>query len=359
MSLWAIFITGLTTGGLSCMAVQGGLLAGYLAGRRNEGEPFTWRETVAPTANFLAAKLVGYTVVGALLGALGSFFQLSIGMRVALQILVGVFMLLAALKLLHVHPIFQKFEIRPPAAFRRILRRSAKGESHFTPLLLGFFTVFIPCGTTQAMEVLAIGSGSAAAGAAILAVFTLGTAPFFFGIGVLANTGARAFQGALAKATAVLVLAIGLYTINGGLALAGSPVTVQNLADAIRGGETNAVEKNGRIYFTPTGTGEETADANGGTEAPIVNGVQEVTLDVSSSGYSPKNLKLKKGVPVRLTLKTEETQGCARAFTMPSLNIQKVLPETGEEVIEFTPKKSGSLAFACSMGMFTGKFIVQ
>lgn len=352
MNLWAIFLAGLTTGGLSCLAVQGGLLAGYLAGRKNATEAETsWKDAVIPTAYFLVAKLVAYTILGALLGYVGSFLQLSIGMRVALQILVGIFMVASALKLLNVHPIFTKLEFHPPAALRRVIRKSAKGESYFTPMLLGVFTIFIPCGTTQAMEVLAIGSGSVLSGALILATFVLGTVPFFLFIGVLAHTGAKAFQGALAKVTAVLVIAIGLWTVNGGLALAGSPATVQNLVSALKRSDDSGQLVDGRRYFSPK--------TSGSSSALVQDGVQEVALKVTSGGYFPKEIKLKKGVPVRLKLTTADTQGCARDFVIPSLKIERILPETGEEIIEFTPTKSGALPFSCIMGMYTGKFYVN
>lgn len=36
MNLWTIFLTGLFTGGLTCLAVQGGLLAATLAQREEE-----------------------------------------------------------------------------------------------------------------------------------------------------------------------------------------------------------------------------------------------------------------------------------------------------------------------------------
>ena len=36
MDLWLIFLTGLTVGGLTCLAVQGGLLASVIAGREKE-----------------------------------------------------------------------------------------------------------------------------------------------------------------------------------------------------------------------------------------------------------------------------------------------------------------------------------
>ena len=36
MNLWVIFLTGLTIGGLTCLAVQGGLLASVIAAREGE-----------------------------------------------------------------------------------------------------------------------------------------------------------------------------------------------------------------------------------------------------------------------------------------------------------------------------------
>lgn len=41
MNLWVIFLTGLTVGGLTCLAVQGGLLASVIAAKESEGEKVT------------------------------------------------------------------------------------------------------------------------------------------------------------------------------------------------------------------------------------------------------------------------------------------------------------------------------
>ena len=85
-------------------------------------------------------------------------------------------------------------------------------------------------------------------------------------------------------------------------------------------------------------------------------GVQEVSIEVKSSGYFPKNITLKKGVKTRVILNTNNTGGCARSFTIPSLRLSKILPETGTETVEFTPTKTGPMVFSCSMGMYTGTF---
>src|SRR3972149_1246268 len=169
-TLWLIFTTGLITGGITCMAVQGGLLATTLAQRQalvgSEGNSRT-----LPVLSFLAAKLLAYTILGALLGWLGSFFQLSVALQAFLLAAVAVFMVGTALNMLGVHPIFRYFVIAPPRFVTRIIRSRAKSADSFAPALLGLFTIFIPCGTTQAMMALAIGSGNPLYGAVILSAF--------------------------------------------------------------------------------------------------------------------------------------------------------------------------------------------
>ena len=170
------FITGLTTGGLSCLAVQGGLLAGSLAQQieqdvlnaprcreSGQGSPAPRTNTALPIALFLLAKLVAYTLLGALLGLLGSFLTLSPVTRAVLMIAIGVFMVGNALRMLNVHPIFRYFAIEPPRFITRYIRRTAKrGTELFTPLFLGALTVLIPCGVTQAMMAAALGTGNPA-----------------------------------------------------------------------------------------------------------------------------------------------------------------------------------------------------
>ncbi|MBI2587540.1 sulfite exporter TauE/SafE family protein, partial [Candidatus Amesbacteria bacterium] len=75
-NLWIIFTTGLLTGGVTCMAVQGGLLAAALASNQELG--ITNKGKIFGTISFLVSKLVAYTILGFLLGWLGSKVDLSL-----------------------------------------------------------------------------------------------------------------------------------------------------------------------------------------------------------------------------------------------------------------------------------------
>src|SRR3990172_7330022 len=99
MDLGVVFITGLTVGGLTCLAVQGGLLASVIAAREEEEveKGVNTRNTVFPTLAFLVAKLVAYTLLGFLLGAFGSAIGINQKVQIIMQAAAGIYMVAIAL----------------------------------------------------------------------------------------------------------------------------------------------------------------------------------------------------------------------------------------------------------------------
>lgn len=328
-NLWLALLAGIATGGLSCFAVQGGLLASALASQGTGDKKYLKEKSILM---FLLAKLLAYTLLGFILGALGSAINITPKFQGWLQIFVGIYMLLTAARLLDIHPLFRHFVIQPPKAFLKLLRKSSQGESFFTPALLGFLTILIPCGVTQAMMILAVGSGSALWGAGIMFFFVLGTFPVFFLIGLATTELLK--NKAFSVIASVLIAVMGILSLNSGQLVRGSVHTLQN------------------YWSVLTQTNQPIGQAN------ITNGVQEVTINIMSGGYKASVNTLKVGVPVKLTLITNGVRSCARAFTIPYLNYFKVLPVSGTEVVKFTPQRTGLLTYTCSMGMYSGSFNV-
>ena len=243
--IMVVFITGLTTGGLSCLAVQGGLLASSLArqieqdyleqavvkkqGKRQQLQVKKRTNTALPILLFLLAKIVVYTLLGVLLGWAGSFLTLSPLTRAILMIAIGIFMVGNALRMFNLHPVFRYFNVEPPKFITRYIRRTAKGTDTFTPLFLGALTVFIPCGVTQAMMAAALATGSPVTGAAMMFAFTLGTSPVFFIVAYLTTELGARTEKFFMRFVAAAVLILGLVTLDGGLNLMGSPLSLQNL----------------------------------------------------------------------------------------------------------------------------------
>ncbi|MFA6428477.1 MAG: sulfite exporter TauE/SafE family protein [Candidatus Buchananbacteria bacterium] len=332
-SYWLIFMTGLTTGGLTCLAIQGGLLISSISAQEQVNKQVNnlagpRRKLVATTA-FVLAKLIAYTVVGFLLGSLGSVLQLNGTVRASLQILIGVYMLAVALNLLSVHPIFRYVVIPPPRFLYRYLKNYSQQGAWFTPGLLGALTIFLPCATTQAMEVLALGSGSAVRGAAIMLWFILGTIPMFVILGWLITRLGEKKQKPFFKLAGAILIVLGLMTVNSGLILIGSPVTWQSVTQVF-----------GKAIIS--------------NNTEIQGGKQVVTINIDNSGYNPGQVVVKKGVPVQLILKTKETYSCARSVVFSAFSKRAILLPNDEQVVEFTPDKVGDFSFSCSMGMYQG-----
>ncbi len=325
-SLWLAFLTGLTTGGVSCLAVQGGLLASAVSQKRPD------QSSKALVGMFLIAKIIAYGILGLLLGALGSALTITPTVQGWMQIVAGVYMLITAANLLNVHPIFKKFVLRPPKAFYKLARNKSKTGEYFAPAMLGALTVLIPCGITQGMMVLAVASGSAFWAAGIMLAFTLGTTPIF---GVLGLSASKLMnRKAFLYIASFVILILGLVSINSGQTLRGSIHTFENYLSVVKPSELS------------------------GQVANEVNGKQQAFIEVSYDGYKSDVSTLKAGVPVELTLKTNEVYSCAIAFTIPKLGIRKTLKPTGSETISFTPTQKGRLVYTCSMGMYSGYFDV-
>ena len=337
-NLIAIFTTGLLAGGLSCMAVQGGLLATTIAQREEERLKEKIKESgnALPILSFLTAKLVAYTVLGFFLGILGATFEFSITAQVILQVIVALFMIGTALSLLNAHPIFNYFIIQPPRFITRLVRKESKSKSIFAPAILGAFTVFIPCGITQGMMALAIASGQPLLGAAILFAFTLGTSPVFFILGYFATKLGDVLQQRFMRFAAFAIILLAVFNLNNALALSGSSFTLENIGKG--------------LWCTISyceGQGSSAIAQSGAT--------QEAEIIFEAHGYSPTNLTVKAGSLVKLHLKNTSGIGCTQAFTIPQLGIQTVVPMGADETITFTaPSQPGQLPFMCSMGMYRG-----
>lgn len=347
MNLTAVLITGLFAGGISCAAVQGGLLAGLLARQRVVADSAadarvsrlgTFGEDMAPVAGFLTGKLVAHAVLGALLGALGSAVQLSIGARTWLQIGAGLLIVVFGLAQLGV-PGFRRIVIEPPASWSRFVRGRTRSQSALAPALLGLATILIPCGVTLSVEALALTSGSAVQGALIMAVFVIGTSPLFALIGYAARKLATAWNRRLAVATGVAVLAMGLFTLNGGLELAGSPLAASRLPQAMGFNSPAAAE-------SPT------------TNATVTVSGQEVVITAASGGYTPENVQVRSGVPTTLIVRSDGAAGCVRSFIIPSRDDERVLPVNGDTRIDLGTLQPGSLDYSCGMGMYRGTLTI-
>lgn len=377
MNVWIIFLTGLTTGGLSCLAVQGGLLTSIIANQkeaevtdevkaatqthklsRKERRKQKDLQTVnqhrnsmnsvaltqldwVPVMLFLVSKLCAYTVLGFLLGWIGAKLQLTLTIRLIFQGLAALFMFGTAMNLLNIHPLFRYLIIQPPRFVRKWLKNTTQGEAFFTPAVLGLMTIFIPCGVTQSMEVLAISSGNPWVGAITMGVFVLGTSPLFVMIGVATAKLSDTFQDRFMKFAALALIYLSVVSMNGILVVLNSPITLSTLTSPI-------------TYFFSDERFAAGSVATRNNVVQIQNNVQQVVIHVTDKGYEPNVFQVKAGVLVQLTVSTNNTYSCASTFLMKAFHISLQLGPTDTQTVSFTPTVPGEYPFNCSMGMYKG-----
>ena len=216
-----MFLSGFTSA-FNCVMLQMGLLASTVS---TKGE----RKISAPiwaTAAFLASKLIAYVALGFLLGLFGEAVSISEQVQSSLELVAGLYVVAAALHLLNVHPIFRYTVIQPPRFFTKMVRSTSKSHAIFAPALLGALTVLIPCGTTVAVEGLAVASANPFYGALVMGVFTAGTLPVFLGFGPVTSLMSDALKERFFKIEGIIILLLGLLALNATLGELGFPYAI-------------------------------------------------------------------------------------------------------------------------------------
>lgn len=324
-SLFVVLMVGLVAGVSTCMALVGGLVLSISA-RHAEAHPeITVKQKFTPHIYFNLGRVLGFGFLGGVLAMLGSVVQPSAGTLGLMTIIIGGVMIFLGLKLVEIFPALKEKSISLPKSISKFLgiNKEQKEYSHRGSFITGALTFFLPCGFTQAMQLYAVSSGSFWSGAAIMALFALGTAPGLLGIGGLASV----FKGKKARvffaATGIAVIILGWVNISNGSQL------------VFQGGPQNSV----------AGAISNSSD------------VQEVKMTQGGSGYSPSVLTVEKGKKVKWIITSTSQFSCASSIVMPKYRISKNLVK-GENIIEFTPIEAGEIPFSCSMGMYRGKFIV-
>ena len=86
-------------------------------------------------------------------------------------------------------------------------------------------------------------------------------------------------------------------------------------------------------------------------------GEQRVRIEVKG-GYSPRLVRVRAGVPVRLEFHRDETNPCTEEVVLPDFGIRTYLPAHRITPVSFTPAE-GSYEFACGMGMVRGTIVAE
>ncbi len=327
MGYGILFVVGLLTS-LHCIAMCGGInlsqCVSYKVDKENSGK----LSKLKPGLLYNSGRVISYTIIGGIAGALGSSISFSGAAKGIVAVISGVFMVIMGLNMLNISPWLRKLNPRMPEIFGHKIHTN---NGRYGPFFVGLINGLMPCGSLQAMQIYALGTGSFAAGALSMFMFSIGTVPLMFGLGTLSSILSGKFTHKMMKVSAMLVIALGVVMTNRGLALSG--FSIPYLASGLN------------------------ARNQGSNVATIQNGVQIVTTRLSSGRYEP--ITVQKGIPVRWTIKAQkgDINGCNNEIIIPRFNISKKLV-AGDNIIEFTPTQTGTFSYSCWMGMIRSKITV-
>jgi uncharacterized protein len=315
MSLFSVLVVGLLTS-LHCVAMCGGICLSVVMPTSQTAN----RKLYRASALYNLGRIISYTMVGMIVGGIGSVFSPSPLFKGLIMLLAGGFMIVMAVNMLGLLP-KKLISVTMPQG----LRKSLVGRSQ-SPLYVGLLNGLMPCGPLQAMQLYALSTGSVLMGGLSMFVFGLGTLPLMFGLGTIGSALNKRYTTKLTKLSAVLVLILGIGMASNGFSLGGFKLPVTN----------------------------QSLPAN---EIVIQDNIQLVESTITARSYEP--IKVKQGIPVRWTIKVnaEDLNGCNNAIIIPEYGIEYQL-QPGDNIIEFTPGQPQEVPFTCWMGMIKSKIVI-
>jgi sulfite exporter TauE/SafE/copper chaperone CopZ/plastocyanin domain-containing protein len=328
MNLGMLFVIGLITS-VHCIAMCGGINLSQCIPQGEKGVGEGRFAALRPTFLYNLGRVVSYTMVGFIVGGLGSLISFSNAMQGGLKLVAGLFMVIMGINMLGIFPWLRRFSPRMPKAIaRRVNADKAKSNS---PLVVGLLNGLMPCGPLQAMQIYALSSGSPVTGALSMFLFSLGTVPLMFGLGALSTILSKKFTQKVMTIGAVLVVVLGLSMFSQGWNLSGLKL--------------------------PGSLPQGSTAQSGETAVKIEDGVQIVNSTLTSSRY-PK-ITVQEGTPVKWVIDAPQgsINGCNNRMLIQEYGIEYEF-KTGENVIEFTPTETGTIRYSCWMGMINGSITV-
>lgn len=333
--LLVVLVLGLAAGVSTCMAMVGGLVLGFsashaasLAASGRTGLSLAMR--LRPQLAFNVGRVVGFGLLGALLGALGSTMSLPTRVMAVVVLAVAVVMLLLGVRLTGVSPRVAGWSPRLPGGLARLLgldTASAGSYSHGRTALAGAGTFFLPCGFTQAVQIYALSTASALTAGVVMATFALGTAPGLLALASVPELATGRTQATVLRVVGVVVLAFALLNVSSSLNLLGV---------------------SGR---SATGARQVTDNVT------VANGIQTVRMTQGAGGYEPAETVLFAGIPTTWVIDGTSPLDCSAFLRVPDLGIEVDLRQ-GPNTVALPALDAGEVPFTCVMGMYSGNLIV-
>ena len=300
-----LFVTGLLTS-IHCISMCGAinLMAVVDNNKKDFKRPLLYN----------LGRVIYYTILGGIVGALGSVLSINTTIKGIIILLASILMILMSLNMLQV------IDFKLPIIHR------FKNKSN-NSLVIGLLNGLMPCGPLQAMQVYALSTGSFINGALSMFLFSLGTVPLMLFVGVFYNLFKADKRIIINKVASTLILILSIVMLNRGLLTLNVDLT--------------KVFKNYDNF----------------TKSTLVDDYQVIEFNLDYNNY--EDIILQKGIKTKLIIHADEKHlnGCNSEINFKDFNINKKL-EVGDNIIEFTPDKTGTFNYTCWMEMINNNIKV-
>lgn len=307
-TLAMLFITGILTS-IHCVTMCGAInLVASTSVTRNFKKPLLYN----------LGRLTSYTVIGGIVGLIGSVFKVNTYIQGIVIVIASIFMLMMSLNMMGILNFSLKF--KRPKVFNKLKLKGA--------FIIGLLNGLMPCGPLQAMQVYALSTGSFVYGALSMFLFCLGTIPLMLFVGMISSFLNNKNRKILNKISTVLILMLSIIMFNRGLLGMGIDVS-------------NILKPNYEGYL----------------KSEIKDDYQVVEFDLTYSGY--EDIVVQKGIPLKIIINAgdDSLTGCNNSIKMNSFNVSKDL-KVGQNIIEITPTETGTFTYTCFMEMIKNKILV-
>jgi sulfite exporter TauE/SafE len=207
------------------MAVVGGLALSMSASFAKE------KNTSRPHIMFHLGRLIGFFLLGGVIGVLGASFQLGALGTSTLSIIIALVMLGLGINLLGIFSWSHRLQLTMPKKVSKNIWQLKNLNTVVAPFIIGAITFFLPCGFTQSMQLYALSTHSFLTGALIMLVFALGTLPILslisFGSSIAEKL--KANTTTLFKTMGLIIICFSLFNIINSLVALGFIPPIFNL----------------------------------------------------------------------------------------------------------------------------------
>ncbi len=177
-------------------------------------------------------RVLTYSILGAIFGALGGVVLFSNTANGVLLIIAGVAMILAGLSLMGKIKFLTIIEhsFSSSSVYKKAFKSILNSKSNASFFILGMLNGLLPCGFVYFFAITAASTADPLYGALVMAIFGLSTIPAMFGIGFLSSLAtATSFRNMMMSLSSVAVILYGTFTIYNGYEYINNPLkTIRN-----------------------------------------------------------------------------------------------------------------------------------